>query len=903
MWGKSLGDTCVFFTFKLDLIFSCMSVFSQHGKSVGTLLLFFISFQFLYGQAESHRPDSWVPDNSLYRVEHSNGYTMLSGAFSYVGKYSGGAVYTDVATGKNIDETMPKTNGWISDIVSDGSGGWYLAGFFDTVDTVKVKNLVHIKSDKTVDRTWKPNPDNAPSVLKVEGTTLYVGGYFGEIAGQSRNNLASFNTSTGALNAWAPNPNSYVQDIAISGSTLIIGGSFTQIGATVRTRLASFDITTGELTTWAPSVNAGVYRLALDGAGIFISGDFTSAGASSRTGIARIDLSTGLATAPVITLNSGGYIYDMKVNGGNLFLAGYFTSVNGVARFHLASLNIGTNAVNALNVNLLDSDYVTRIALDGSTLYVTGYFYAISGSPRRNAATVNATTGAILNWNPSPEGPANAILPGPNGVWLGGYMWTAGIQEYNGFLLIEEATNELWPFHIDIDGIVSTMAIKDNVVYIGGQFTSVNKSQRANLAALDLRTGEVLAWDPGVYGLSITDRSAHVNSIKIKDNLLFVGGRFYAVNSMATVRPGLAAINLTTGAATNWNPVVGDGKTISQYVNSIDILGNTLYAGGNFFQLDGSTSRSNLAAIDTESANILAWDPNSSGEVHRVRANTSTVYVVGNFPNGIGGTLRPYGVAAVNATTGSVTPWNPTFDGSVNDLALQGNSLFVGGYFYTVENENRPGLASFNTVTGTLNDWTPDINDDGEGGYNINSLSASTSRLFVSGGFRLLGNEVRPYYGEYDLCAGKPEIVLNGNTFSTTATGDLQWYAFGQPVPGATGQTFEVSPIEYGVYAVSVTEFGCESFSDEAIYAVTALETNDPLISVYPNPVQDQLYFDVHTSNTLDVTLMDMMGRVLLTERNITAHPLSFSEYKPGTYVLIVQTGGMRYVRKIMKLR
>ncbi|MEJ1240345.1 T9SS type A sorting domain-containing protein [Chryseolinea sp. T2] len=882
-----------------------MSDFTRHGKSVGIFVLLISSVQVLFAQSEAHRSDAWVTDNNVSRVEHSNGYTLLSGGFSSLGKYSGGAIYTDVATGKDIDESLPKINGQATDVVSDGTGGWYIGGYFDMVDTVSVSNLVHIRSDKTVDRSWKPNPDNAPSVLKLNGTTLYVGGYFNQIAGQLRNNLVSFNTTTGALSAWTPNPNSSVEDIEISGTTLIVGGSFTLMGATVRTRLAAFDIATGSLTTWSPNINARVARLALDGTGVFIAGDFTSAGGASRTGVARIDLTSTLATAPVITLNSGAFVNDLQVAGGILYLAGSFTTVNGATRNNIASLNVATAAVSTLNLNLTSTDYVGRISIDGTSLYLVGTFNVVNGTARQNAAAINSSTGALLNWDPSLQNAPNIVVATSSGIWLGGYFSTVDNNFRNGFVLIEEATNTLWPFQIDIGGYVNTIAVKDNIVYIGGQFNSVNKTSRSNLAALDLRTGTLLSWDPKVYGLSVTDRTAVVNSIKIKDNQLFVAGRFYAVNSMATIRPGLASVDLATGAATSWNPLVGDGKTINQYVNSIDILGTTLYAGGVFNLLNLSVTRNNVAAISTENANILTWDPNASGEVFRVRANTSTVYVTGSFQGGIGGTPRPYGIAALDAATGKPTTWNPTLDGVAYDIALQNTSLFVAGYFGSIDTKFRPGLASFNTQSGTLNDWTPDIEDDGEGGYSTNTLSVSTSRLFVGGNFQRVGGEQRPYYAEYDLCPGKPDIVLNGTTLSTNASGDLQWYAYGEAVPGATSSSFEVSPIEYGVYAVSVTEFGCEIFSDDAIYSVTALENeHEPSINIYPNPAEVQITVEGPAlSQTLDITLTDIMGRVLRAERNTTARTLSFSEYGPGTYVLIVESAGTRYVRKVMKVR
>jgi len=206
-----------------------------------------------YAQSEDHRTQNWIPNSSISRLEHSNGYTMLSGFFDQVGPYTGSAVVTNATTGV-VDASMPKVNGDVYVVAPDGTGGWYLGGYFDGVDTVKIQNLVHIKSDKTVDRNWKPNPDNSPSVLTVSGNTLYVGGYFNSIAGQPRNHIASFDITTGTLTSWNPNASGDVRSIEVVGTLVYVGGSFTTIGGFPRTALAAINSTSGAATTWNPVI-------------------------------------------------------------------------------------------------------------------------------------------------------------------------------------------------------------------------------------------------------------------------------------------------------------------------------------------------------------------------------------------------------------------------------------------------------------------------------------------------------------------------------------------------------------------------------------------------------------------------------------------------------------------------
>ena len=86
-----------------------MSDFTQHGKSAVLLSLFISATHLLCAQSEVHKSDAWVVDNNVSRVEYSNGYTLISGGFSSIGQYTGGAVFTNTTTGTSIDSSMTGT--------------------------------------------------------------------------------------------------------------------------------------------------------------------------------------------------------------------------------------------------------------------------------------------------------------------------------------------------------------------------------------------------------------------------------------------------------------------------------------------------------------------------------------------------------------------------------------------------------------------------------------------------------------------------------------------------------------------------------------------------------------------------------------------------------------------------
>ncbi|HMG93177.1 MAG TPA: T9SS type A sorting domain-containing protein [Chryseolinea sp.] len=868
----------------------------------------------VFAQSEVHRTENWISNSGIGKLEHSNGYTLLSGGFTEVGPYTGSAVLTDATTG-TVDASMPKVNGDVYVTASDGSGGWYIGGYFDAVDTVKILNLAHIKSDKTVDRTWKPNPDNSPSSLTVSGTTLYVGGYFNDIAGQTRNHIASFDITTGNLTTWNPNANGGVESIEVhSVSGLIyVGGYFTNIGSAARTGLAALSPTTGSPTTWNPVItnifSAYVKATAIDVTGntIFIGGNFNNAGGQPRIGVARLSLASpiGAATAWTANTNGTGYVEDVILSGTTLFIGGSFSTINAVARISIAAVPTATTGVLPWNPVLDGFDYVYDMSIAGNTLYFAGYFDSVNALPRANVAAVDVATGVLQNWAPSPNESLMSINATPTSVFMGGYMngvnW---VSRNEGFALFDDATDQVWPFQLDLNGgVVNTIAVKDNILYIGGQFVAINKTPRRNLAAIDLATGQILPWNPQVFGLGPTDPAVSVYTMKIKDNILFLGGKFLVINT--STRPGLAAVDLTSGLPTNWNPIVGDSKTTDQVVNSIDIVGNTVYAAG-LFSLLGNQTRGNIAAVDATSGAVLPWAPPSNGMVDKIRVAGNLAYVVGEFANGVGGSVRLFRIAALNLTSNLATAWNPTFNnGAVRDIAISGSDLYVGGYYDSVANQPRPGLSAFSAATGSLKSWKPDAGSNSDGFYDINTLTASDNKVYISGAFYYLGLENRTGYGEYNTCPSIPIIISNGTQLSTSSAGTLQWYENNVLIPGATSSSIDYNTLEYGVYAVTTTVNGCTVRSADFTYLITQTEMSvDKELSVYPNPVRDELFIRLPSSSgSVDFTVIDMMGR---TVKNIqstgTEHKISTRELEAGPYLLLIQDQRQKHQRKIIKI-
>ena len=110
------------------------------------------------------------------------------------------------------------------------------------------------------------------------------------------------------------------------------------------------------------------------------------------------------------------------------------------------------------------------------------------------------------------------------------------------------------------------------------------------------------------------------------------------------------------------------------------VLGNRLYLGGNFGNVDGSL-RSYLGAVDKNTGAVLPWHPAlDNGGVYSFANSGSLVFTSGFFSK-INGQTRNY-AAAFDTTTDSLTAWNPNPSYLCWSLATQGSTVYLGGRLY-----------------------------------------------------------------------------------------------------------------------------------------------------------------------------------------------------------------------------
>ena len=386
--------------------------------------------------------------------------------------------------------------------------------------------------------------------LAVSGGSVYVGGDFVSIGGRARQDLAEVKARTGAATAWNPNPDGRVRALGVSRSSVYAGGSFTSIGGQQRNRLAALDATTGALTDWNP--NAGgiphqtdVMALAASGSTIYAGGNFPSVGGRPRHHLAALDPTTGAATNWNPNPDGGG-VAALAVSGQTVYVGGAFQSIGGQRRHSIAALDATTGSATDWNPDPEGGAYlgiVRTLAVTGSTVYAGGNFASIGGQPRHNLAALDATTGAATDWDPDPTG----------GTFV----------EQNGILL----------------GETDALATSAGTVYVGGDFTTIGGQPRNNLAAIDATTGTATDWNPNPARSGQASHAVFINALAVADSTIYVGGAFTSIGGQP--RRALAALDATTGAATDWDPN-GPNSSPTAGASVLAVSGSTLYAGGDF---------------------------------------------------------------------------------------------------------------------------------------------------------------------------------------------------------------------------------------------------------------------------------------------------------------------------------
>jgi hypothetical protein len=117
-----------------------------------------------------------------------------------------------------------------------------------------------------------------------------------------------------------------------------------------------------------------------------------------------------------------------------------------------------------------------------------------------------------------------------------------------------------------------------------------------------------------------------------------------------------------------------------------------------------------------------------------------------------------------------------------------------------------------------------------------------------------------------------------------------QWYREGKAINGQTGQT--VKTIGDGNYRVQIMDStGCDRWSENFLVGTTSVFNDETgtTITLYPNPTVGQ--FTIAGAEGSELTLTDMLGRVVARVASISNTEVLTIDGSVGTYVVTLRQG------------
>ena len=337
---------------------------------------------------------------------------------------------------------------------------------------------------------------------------------------------------------------SYARSSTVIGTTVYVGGSLSQVFEPAsgknyaRHDLFAYDESSMLVSAFAPNIDGTVWGLAHDPSGryLYAAGNFTTVDGAARKGLARFDLTTGALTNFNAHLNGQARTVDYV--GGHLIVGGAFTSVNGVNRKALASLDPDTGALQPyLDAQLSGTVSSTAgptqvlhsaVNSTGTQMAVAGNFTSAGGATHWRVILLNlgASSATVSAWNaPILQQPCNSsgipnyvtsLSYSGDGSWFA--MAADGYKNSSGPLTATvcdavsrfdtSAGNKAptWTNYTGCDSLYSVLVTPD-AVYVGGHQRWLNNPNacdsagpgavsRPGIGAVDPTTGMALPWNP-----------------------------------------------------------------------------------------------------------------------------------------------------------------------------------------------------------------------------------------------------------------------------------------------------------------------------------------------------------------------------------------------------------------------
>lgn len=547
-----------------------------------------------------------------------------------------------------------------------------------------------------------------------DGEYLYVGGD-DEIAPHPTDPgeedkleyAAAFDLETLEVADWMPEPDRRVYALAVDGDYVYLGGRFSDLGSLNQDHIGRVSVESGTPdVSWTPEVDDDVYALAMGDDLIFAGGEFEEDEGDAEY-VAGFDLQDGDLSAEWVDPELDDEVYALAWYGDRLYVGGEFEEVDDVEQEGLAVLSANGEHLQDFHFHL--DDEVHALTTYEGTLLVGGEF-EFSWQERPYIAALDLETGTFVDGLPEPDDDVYALAHDSDRLYLGGDFEDFP-DEVDGerahMAAIDRDTDELDPDFRDddLDDEVEDMIFDEDrgLLFVVGQFDDPQKSA----VAYDSAGDPTSSWDPGfVHGVSTRDMT-----VAIHDDVLYVGGRFDELDEYTSAnREYLAAWDtddLSEDGLLDWEPDPDD-RPLAIVAND-----DAVYVGGRFDDIGGGSSEY-LAALhppahEDEGELIPAWEGRVDDDrVTALHRTDDVLYVGGRFSDtdsvsDDSGSYDRERLVAFDANDGTVDQeWDPEAIDRTYVMKSFEDSILLGGRFYYMNGIGRHKFAMVDPETGEL---------------------------------------------------------------------------------------------------------------------------------------------------------------------------------------------------------
>ncbi|HXS81619.1 MAG TPA: PQQ-binding-like beta-propeller repeat protein [Methylomirabilota bacterium] len=594
-----------------------------------------------------------VNGHVLAATPDGSGGWYIGGTFTHVG----GRPHVNLAhvnANLSVDNWAPSSNNDVITLLATPTEV-YFSGTFTAVNGQPSTGFAAV-ARTTGATTFNPPMGGLVAALATDGNRLFAGGDFASASNQPRTRLAAYRLADHALTGWTAPANALVAALRFANGVVYVAGNFNTVMGLPRGGAAALDPVTAEPTAWDPHMGSfatyGVRALIPVGDRVYLGGGFTQMGGLSRLGLAAVDTASGALTTwdPQVRNtspgSSGATVTSLELSGSRVVAGGTFEAVGAVACSNLAWLDATTGV--PLPGSPEAPGEARALASSGSRLYVGGRFSTLGASRRGDLLALRISTGELLPWAPDATRDRAEVIFGnvlvhtssltsiavdAERVYVGQSFFegAAGSDVGEVVAYSRETGAKLWerPMY----RTVSALAVRDTVLYVGGEFFSPSRA----VVAVSAATGAEIPW--GV------DADARAYALQATSAGLVVGGVFTSLGGQP--RSHLAMLDYATGEATAWDPEPDAA------VWSLAAAGKTLFCGGDFTSIAGRP-RTRLAALALDTGEPDGWAPAANATVRALDYEQGVLYVGGGFTT-VAGQPRT-GLAALNPSSGAVLP-------------------------------------------------------------------------------------------------------------------------------------------------------------------------------------------------------------------------------------------------------